>query len=189
MEPKAFTINEFGHATYLLIALAFNTILMKIASWLSRLWDCIFNSNFERNMPAITHNHVYGAIYDLHHDILTKDDNLGVVNVPILFFDSVDASGFDSIYDGADQYAGNPNSMEFFGVLALGYLRNYAKKYKDTLGLEADKYLKSFLHANTAFHRRGYMECTYYAFIPGKIGGRLVLHLAEGSYFVQKAMK
>ncbi len=124
------------------------------------------------------------SIFNLPCGVPTKETDIeGIIDVPVLFFDSVDASGFASDHDGANQYAGNPHSLEFFGILALGYLRNYPRKHSipDSLFLDAEKYLESFLCANDAYRHRGYMESTYYAFIPGKLGGRLVLHLAEGS--------
>lgn len=118
-------------------------------------------------------------------DFCIKESIAGIVEIPIVFFDSVDASGFTSIFDGREQYAGNPPTIELFGILSFGYLREYTRKYLkgkyDRLSIYPERYLEDFLSANSTYVHHGHMNCTYYAYVPGKWGGRLVLHLNEGS--------
>ncbi len=121
---------------------------------------------------------------DFINDANFIDDAKNTVRVPIIFFDAVSASAFDSIHEGSDQYVGNPYSIELFGILALGYLRKGMKKYdlgQENFQFNTQKYLDSFLYANSFFVRNKYMPCKYYSFKKGKLGGKLVLELAEGS--------
>jgi len=57
------------------------------------------------------------------------EEDLGIVKIPLKYFDGVASSDATSIFDGLEEnYIGEPLTLEWFGILSLG---RFSKKSKE----------------------------------------------------------